>query len=91
MKALLVLGSDPSMVDAEGKTPFQHVKESSPDYNDIKELFDMFQYQDKGIFIFMFYQHILRMLSSYPLNLENHQQIQSCNSEKSEMMESDYN
>ena len=48
MKALLVLGADPALVDNKGKTAFQYVKENLTNYQDMKELFDMFNYQDKG-------------------------------------------
>ena len=50
IKALLVLGSDPSLLDDSGKIPFEYIEETSPIYQDVKELFEMFQYNKKGIF-----------------------------------------
>lgn len=44
MKALLVLGSDPCLLNDNGKVPFEYVEETSPIYQEVKELFEMFQY-----------------------------------------------
>ena len=43
-----MLGSDPSIIDDRGKIPFEYVEEASLIYQDVKELFEMFEYNNKG-------------------------------------------